>query len=59
MFIEVKDLDEVFHIPEPWYIDRCVFDHKLKQLDVKYREEISQKQCERLQKLQIDGFNSL
>lgn len=40
MFIEVKDLDEVFHIPEPWYIDRCVFDHKLKQLDVyvKYRE---------------------
>lgn len=31
MFIEVKDLDEVFHIPEPWYIDRCVFDHKLKQ----------------------------
>jgi hypothetical protein len=40
MFIEVKDLDEVFHIPEPWYIERCVFEEKLKQLDVyvKYRE---------------------
>jgi transposase len=40
MFIEVKDLDAVFHIPEPWYIERCIFDEKLKQLDVyvKYRE---------------------
>src|ERR1044072_3568558 len=40
MFIEVKDLESVFHIPEPWYIDRCQFDEKLKQLDVylKFRE---------------------
>lgn len=41
MFIEVKDLNSVFHIPEPWYIDHCIFDENQKQLDVfiKYRKE--------------------
>jgi transposase len=34
MFIEVKDMEMVFHIPEPWYIDDCQFDEKQKQLDV-------------------------
>jgi transposase len=34
MFIEVKELDSIFHIPEPWYIDHCVFDERSKQLDV-------------------------
>ncbi|MFD2670419.1 hypothetical protein [Marinicrinis sediminis] len=34
MNIEIKDLEVVFHIPEPWYIDRCLFDEKLKQLNV-------------------------
>jgi transposase len=34
MFIEVRELDSVFHIPEPWYIDHCMFDEKSKQLDV-------------------------
>lgn len=40
MFIEIKDLEAIFHIPDPWYIDRCQFDEKLKQLDVylKFRE---------------------
>lgn len=40
MFIEIKDLEAIFHIPEPWYIDRCQFDEKLKQLDVylKFRD---------------------
>lgn len=42
MFIEIKDLESVFHIPEPWYIDRCQFDEKLKQLDVylKFHREL-------------------
>jgi transposase len=34
MLIEIKDLEMVLHVPEPWYIDRCIFDQKLKQLDV-------------------------
>lgn len=34
MLIEIPDLENVFHIPEPWYIDRCVFDEKMEQLDV-------------------------
>ncbi len=34
MFIEIKDIDEVFHISEPWYIDQCIFNEELKQLDV-------------------------
>jgi transposase len=34
MNIEVNEIDTVFHIPEPWYIDRCVFDEKQKHLDV-------------------------
>lgn len=40
MNIEVKEIDSVFHIPEPWYIDRCVFDEYQSQLDVyvKFRE---------------------
>jgi transposase len=40
MFIEIKDIEHIFHIPEPWYIDECIFSEKLKQLDVhvKYRK---------------------
>lgn len=34
MFIEVKDMEKVFHIPEPWNIAECQFDEKQKQLDV-------------------------
>lgn len=33
MVIEVQDIDNVFHIPEPWYIESCVFDEKKEQLD--------------------------
>lgn len=33
MIIEVQDIDNVFHIPEPWYIESCVFDEKKEQLD--------------------------
>lgn len=28
MLIEIKDLENVFHIPEPWYIDNCIFEEK-------------------------------
>ncbi|MDC3413825.1 transposase family protein [Aquibacillus sp. 3ASR75-11] len=28
MSIEVQDIDSVFHISEPWYIERCVFDEE-------------------------------
>lgn len=40
MLIEMKNIESVFHIPEPWYIDKCEFDIELKQLDVylKFRE---------------------
>ncbi|TMN22629.1 ISL3 family transposase [Lentibacillus cibarius] len=34
MLIEIKDLENVFHIPEPWYIDNCIFDENKEQLDV-------------------------
>lgn len=34
MLIEIKDIESVFHIPEPWYIESCVFNDKQKQLDV-------------------------
>jgi transposase len=41
MLIEMKHIESIFHIPEPWYIDKCEFDEELKQLDVyiKFREE--------------------
>jgi hypothetical protein len=41
MFIEVTNLETVFHIPEPWYIVDCVFDEQQKQLDVfvKFQKE--------------------
>jgi transposase len=40
MFIEIPDVEGVFHIQEPWYVERCKFDDQLKQLDVylKFRE---------------------
>ena len=25
MLIEIKDIENVFHIPEPWYIESCIF----------------------------------
>lgn len=34
MLIEVPDLENVLHIPEPWYIKGCEFDGKREQLDV-------------------------
>jgi len=34
MLVEIPNIERVFHIPEPWYIDRCQFDEKLKKLDV-------------------------
>lgn len=41
MLVEIPNIENVFHIPEPWYIDRCQFDDKLKKLDVylKFRKE--------------------
>jgi transposase len=41
MLIEINELESIFHIPDPWYIDRCVFDQKLGQLDVyvKFRKD--------------------
>lgn len=40
MLIEIPNIENVFHIPEPWYIDRCQFDESLAKLDVylKFRE---------------------
>src|SRR5699024_4948843 len=34
ILVEIKDLDNIFHIPEPWYINNCIFDENKKQLDV-------------------------
>lgn len=34
MLIEINDIENVFHIPEPWYIDSCLFNEEKKQLDV-------------------------
>ena len=34
MVIEIKNIETVFHIPEPWYIDSCLFNEEKKQLDV-------------------------
>lgn len=41
MLVEIPDIENVFHIPEPWYIERCQFDEKLEKLDVfiKFRKE--------------------
>ncbi len=37
MKIEIPNLEGVFHIPEPWYIDRCEFDGKL-DVYIKFRQ---------------------
>jgi transposase len=34
MFIEVQNMELVFHITEPWYIESANFNEKLKQLDI-------------------------
>ncbi|WLR41848.1 ISL3 family transposase [Bacillus carboniphilus] len=34
MLIEVKGIEEVFHISEPWYIESCIFNNEHQQLDV-------------------------
>ncbi|WP_077296206.1 ISL3 family transposase [Virgibacillus pantothenticus] len=34
MLIEIKDIENVFHIPDPWYIHSCIFDEIKQQLDV-------------------------
>jgi transposase len=34
MIIEIEEIEKVFHIPEPWYIDSCIFNDKKQQLDV-------------------------
>lgn len=34
MAIEVENLDDLFHIALPWYIEKCAFDEVKKQLDV-------------------------
>lgn len=34
MAIEVQNLDNLFHITAPWYIENCLFDEDKKQLDV-------------------------
>lgn len=42
MLIEIPDIENVFHIPEPWYIDRCQFDEKMKRMAVylKFRRKL-------------------
>lgn len=34
MKIEVQDIESLFHITKPWYIESCLFDDKKGQLDV-------------------------
>ncbi|MEN0658671.1 transposase family protein [Caldifermentibacillus hisashii] len=34
MGIEIKDINKVFHIQEPWFIESCIFDEIREQLDV-------------------------
>ncbi|MDQ0221113.1 hypothetical protein ELQ35_01825 [Peribacillus cavernae] len=34
MEIEVQDIESVFHITEPWYIESCLFNDQKEQLDV-------------------------
>jgi transposase len=33
MIIEIEEIEKVFHIPESWYIDSCIFNDKKQQLD--------------------------
>ncbi|WP_335871508.1 ISL3 family transposase [Bacillus sp. 2205SS5-2] len=34
MLVEIQDINCLFHITEPWYIDSCVFNEGKQQLDV-------------------------
>lgn len=34
MIVEIQDINSLFHIKEPWYIDSCVFNEEKQQLDV-------------------------
>ena len=34
MGIEIKDINKVFHIQEPWFNESCMFDENREQLDV-------------------------
>ena len=34
MNVEIQDIDSLFHITEPWYIEHCKFDDQKEQLDV-------------------------
>jgi transposase len=34
MLVEIQDIDSLFHITEPWYINHCKFDDQKEQLDV-------------------------
>lgn len=41
MLIEIPNIEKVFHITEPWYVERCQFDENIERLDVylKFRKE--------------------
>lgn len=28
MIVEIQDIDSLFHITEPWYIESCVFNEE-------------------------------
>jgi transposase len=34
MIVEIQDIDSLFHITEPWYIESCLFNEEKQQLDV-------------------------
>jgi transposase len=34
MLVEIQDIDSLFHITEPWYIESSVFNEVKQQLDV-------------------------
>jgi transposase len=39
MLIEIPDVEKVFHIPEPWYIERCQFKEDRMDVYLKFRKE--------------------
>ncbi|RYL92595.1 hypothetical protein [Sporolactobacillus sp. THM19-2] len=34
MLVEFNDLDNLFHITEPWYVHDCIFNESQKKMDV-------------------------
>lgn len=37
MFIEINEIEQALHIPEPWFIERCKFNDDAKQLDIEVK----------------------